>query len=107
MDRKPLPPPFAKGTRVRYVGTRRSSVEAADGSLIPYMHPGLIVTVDRVHPGTRGTLMELPRDWDDDEPPLDRTTDGYSTYTIPVPGRKNFGRIIWPKDAAEWEVMKD
>lgn len=103
MDRKPLPPPFPVGTQVRYVGTGRSWIEAPDGSTVPVKESGMVVTISKTKPGRRGTLCPLPGEWDDDEPPLDTTRDGYSVYEVVVPDREPFGRIIWPDTAHEWE----
>lgn len=86
MDRKPLDPPF-------------------DGTRVPYVEPGLEVTIARTANGRRGTLQPLPGDWGDDEdgPPLDRTADGRSVYEIQDRDGKSWGRIIWAADAHEWE----
>jgi hypothetical protein len=104
-DRKPKPPPFSVGTRLRYVGTDRAGVVDADGNAVPYKELGLEVTVKRTKPGRQGTLRQIPGEWDNDEPPLDTTTDGYSVYEVEVPGREPFGRIIWPDSAHEWERL--
>ncbi len=106
MDRPPLPPPFDVGTRLRYVGTRECYFVAPDESRIPYIAPGLEVTVCSKRMGRRGTLQPLPgiECWEEDML-LDTTRDGYSTYDVEVPGDRTHGRIIWPADAHEWEVI--
>lgn len=106
MDRKPLPPPFAKGTRVRYTGTRRSWIESRSGVRVPIEAPGLMVTIVDVDCGSRGTLQEVFGPWmddDDSEPNLDTTRDGTSIYEVELPGDVPYRRTIWPKDAGEWE----
>lgn len=104
MDREPLPAPFPKGARLRYIGTRRVGTYDAQGNEMPILAPGSVVTILRTSDGRRGTLRPLPGEWDD-EPPIDQTQDGYSAYAVEVPGRKPMGRIIWPADANEWERM--
>lgn len=107
MDRLPLPPPFAKGTTLRYKGRHRSWTQEEDGNDVAILEYGMVVTVDRTHPGHRGTLLEIVIDVEDGgDFPLDETVDGYSTYSVEVPGYRPAGRIIWPKDAAEWEVVE-
>jgi hypothetical protein len=104
MDRKPEPAPFPVGTKVRYVGTRRTEIQASTGEMVPVIAPGMIATVERVNPGRQGTLRPLPGEWEDEgNPVLDTTRNGYSVYSVPLPGGKSYGRIIWPSDAAEWE----
>jgi hypothetical protein len=105
MDRHPRKPPFAPATQVRYVGTRRLTAVDKDGNEVPLLGAGLVVTVSKTTLGRRGTLRPLPGEWDDDEPPLDTTQDGYSVYEVEVPGYGKQGRIIWPENAVEWECI--
>lgn len=105
MDRKPLPAPFAVGATVRYIGKSRSWTEDAFGREVPLQVPEQVVTVDEVRPGRHGTMRPLPGEWEDEDPPLDTTVDGYSIYHVDVPGRAPVGRIIWPVNAGEWEKV--
>lgn len=77
MDRKPLPPPFPDGTRLRYVGER------TDG--IPYS--GLTVRIEDIA---------------DPVPATGR--DGYSVYQVWTNG-EFIAYVIWPADAHEWEPI--
>jgi hypothetical protein len=99
MDRIPRKAPYSVGTKLRYLGQAHSYYLDDEGNQIPIQKHGMEVVVAEVKPGYRGTLRQL--DWDEleGEPVLDHTRDGYSVYVLP----NGHGRIIWPKDAAEWE----
>ncbi len=99
MDREPLPPPFAIGTRLRYIGTYRSFADA-EGK-VPMQWPGMEVTVTQAKPGRRGTLRQLPEEDGDTEPLYDTTRDGRSVWVQ----ANGHGRIIWPANANEWEII--
>jgi hypothetical protein len=99
MDRLPLPPPFAVGTRLRYVGTYRSFADA-DGK-VPLQWPGMETTVTRIRPGRRGTLRQLPVEDGDEAPLYDTTRDGYSVWEQ----SNGHGRIISHEGKHEWEVL--
>jgi hypothetical protein len=106
MDRKPLPPPFPILSRVRYVGTRRMSILLPDGGEILLLEPGMEVEITSTHPGRQGTMMPQPGDWDADFQPYDYTEDGHSIYRLDIAETgERYGRIIWPKDAGEWEKV--
>lgn len=107
MDRQPRRAPFAKGTQVRYVGERRVSTFDANGNEVPVIQPGIEHVIADVRPGRRGTLLPLPGEWDDDDVPLDTTQDGYSVFFVDVPGRKPFGRIIWPENGVPHLLFRD
>lgn len=97
MDRKPTPPPFPVGVRVRYLGTRK--VTAGDTGAI-VLAPGIEVEIVDTHKGRRGTMHVIDAGSLHGEPAFDRTVDGYSVYNSPI-GR----RCIWPRDRGEWELV--
>ena len=99
MDRKPLPPPFPVGTRLRYTGTTKSWT-GQEPNLIPTQWPGMETTVTKVNLGRQGTLRMIDLD-DGDEPFPDETRDGYSVW-VNAAGQ---GRIIHCDDAKNWEVI--
>lgn len=110
LRRAPLPPPFPVGVRVRYTGTRTQTLCAVErwinGVLskiegaVTVLAPGMVVTIDGVKRGRRGTgRFEY---FDDHEPDVDETIDGWSLYT--VAGNK---RAIYAGAAGEWEVVHD
>jgi hypothetical protein len=109
-DREPAPPPFATGTRVRYVGP---DVPAEDGGTAgPHARRDALVhgaeyTVRHCWHGRRGDLTHLLDDfgeklcWNDDEsiPMLDTTTDAHSALS------GTYGHLLTAADAHEWEVV--
>jgi hypothetical protein len=99
MDRAPLPPPFAVGTRLRYLGTAQSWADA-EGK-VKLQWPGMETVVTEAKLGRRGTLRLMEVDEDSGEEIRDETRDGYSVWTQ----TNGHGRIIWPKDKHEWEVI--
>jgi hypothetical protein len=121
MDRAPKPAPFAVGTRLKYVGKHESytydiNPKTREKREVPLQVPGMIVTVNEVRPGRRGTLRHCREHdgslmyWDDTgEPILDETDDGYSVYFVEAwqNGSKQ-GRCIHAdaESVAEWEVVK-
>lgn len=120
--RDPLPPPFPVGTRLRCLEHHDAYVACVDRPREIKDHPedwvrvsgrGIEVTIDEVRPGRRGTGRQLRDEdglmfYDDGEPMLDETKDGYSVYHV-VRGTsraaKNSGRVIWPDSAHDWEVL--
>ena len=107
MDRMPLPAPFPKGARVRYVGSRESYT-IKDGEKVWCIRKGMEVEIDAVSPGHRGTLRQMrdaegPMVWEDTgDPILDETRDGRSTYTNPSGMRCSITR----EAAREWEAVR-
>lgn len=99
MDRKPLPPPFQIGSRVRYVGSRRVYADS-DGNR-PLLVAGMEFVIDSDHQGKRGTNEQIGWDDIDDVPILDETSDGCCVYTQ-ADGQ---GRLIRPENAGEWEIV--
>lgn len=76
MDRKPNPPPFPLGARVRYIGNAYSRDDK------PLLQSGDIGTVTKVVESRRGTLDVLCVD-DEGEEMLDKARDGRSVVTFP------------------------
>lgn len=112
MDRAPKKPPFAVGTRLRYLGRDRSWAEV-DGKHISIIEPGMEVVVEEVDAGRRGTLRQLrdadgPMTWEDTgDPILDETRDGYSVYHLRLPEPYgDQGRCILQETAKDWEVVE-
>lgn len=117
MDRLPKNPPFAIGTRLRYVGTHESytfhiDAKTQERTKVALCVPGMIVTVDKVVPGRRGTLRHLtdfdgPMYDDCGEPVLDNTQDGYSVYHVEAfqNGVKQ-GRCIFPDGSKDWQRVR-
>jgi len=99
MDRKPLSPPFPVGTRLRYLGTLQSWADPE--CRVKLQWPGMETVVTETKPGRRGTGRLVAVDEYDGEEIRDTTRDGYSVWTQ-VNGH---GRIIWPENAHEWEVL--
>lgn len=106
--RDPLPPPFAVGTRVRYIGTRRAYTSrdfGSDGSSgRALIEPGMEVEITGASPGRRGTGRPVGDPDDDGYQAIDRTKDGHSVYLVDD-GTRIRGRIIWPTGAGEWEMI--
>jgi len=80
-DRLPQPAPFVVGQRVRYAGDLRLYHAPTDPA--PFFASGSVGVVTRVSQGRRGTGRQLREDgdlcfFDDGEPMLDTTRDGYS-----------------------------
>jgi len=101
--RAPKPAPFPVGTKVRYVGTRKSGWVGRDGVSHPILYPGVVHEIVRVKPGRRGTGLVIATDEDGDEI-IDRTQDAYSVWTYTDDSGREQGRVIWPADAHEWEI---
>jgi hypothetical protein len=120
MDRLPKPAPFPVGTKLRYVGKYESYTYDIDPKTrekreVPLKVAGLIVTIEEVRPGIRGTLRHMrdedgPLYYDDTgEPILDETHDGYSVYYVDAwQSGKRQGRCIFPdaESLSEWELVE-
>lgn len=122
LTRDPLPPPFPVGTHLRCIEGHNAYVASVDRPRDIKTHPedwarisgsGIEVTIDRVESGRRGTGRQLrdedgPMYYDDGDPILDETQDGYSVYHV-VPGTgpaaKMSGRCIRPSSAPMWQVL--
>lgn len=103
--RAPLPPPFSVGTRVRYRGERRAYTTAEPGpDRRALIEPGMEVEITGTSPGRRGTGRPVGEPDEEGEQAIDRTRDGHSVYLVDD-GTRLRGRIIWPADAGEWEVI--
>ena len=78
-----------------------------EGKKVDLIFPGMLVVIDSVRPGWRGTGRPIPGQfWDDSgDPILDSTHDGCSVYH-PIPGRTDHGRLISHDDASNWEVVE-
>lgn len=118
MDRPVKRAPFPVGTRLRYIGTHRSytydiNPETYERKEVPLCLPGMIVTVDSIMRGHRGTLVHLcdedgPMYYEDTgEPILDTTSDEVSVYHIDAwqQGTRQ-GRCIHHESRKEWEVVR-
>ena len=109
--RAPKAPPFAVGTKLRYIGKHVIHTAFGGGPGTMILGPGLEVVIDRVVAGRRGTGEPLrdedgPMVDDDGEPYIDKTKDGYSVYSITdATSRKRSGRCIHADSAHEWEVI--
>jgi hypothetical protein len=72
----------------------------------------MVVLIDKVHEGHRGTLVHLvdhdgPLYYDDDQPILDTTVDGWSVYHVQAwQGGIQQGRVIDHESKHEWEVIQ-
>jgi YD repeat-containing protein len=114
MDREPKKPPFAVGTRLKYIGPERggSIVCRETGEHVPYIAVGFEAVIEEVFAGKRGTLVHLRDEeglmYDSDGEPIRHTTrDGYSVYNVRnSKGKKVGGRCIDPDDTGNWQVMK-
>lgn len=93
MDRKPLPPPFPVGTRVRYNGTSAKCWRAEDPEQAMRNVPTL-------------TEVEVVRAWHGHEAGDQRREclDGWNVFDLSLDGTQ-FRGIIWPADAYEWEKI--
>lgn len=106
MDRFPKAPPFAVGTRIRYIGTRTCYADLSLSQMT--FGPGMEFEITEVREGKRGTLRHLrdadgPMYYDDTgEPIRDETRDGYSCYTTPSGLRS----LVDASTAHEWEVVR-
>lgn len=115
LTRDPLPPPFALGTRLRYLGTRHVRANHNGGPMVDVIAPGIEVTIVEVNRGRPGTGQHLkdedgPMFYDDaqTEPIFDETKDGYSVYRVDVPGmERGPGRAIHVDTKHEWEIIGD
>jgi len=96
--RPPRPPPFPVGAVVRYDGTRRVYHDSAQQA--PILVPGMIVSIESVHPGSRGT-GEVLQDAVDREGVVDRTRDGRSVYRT----TRGSPRCIWA-GAEDWTLVR-
>ena len=117
MDRPPKKAPFPVGAKLRYIGKTHSWTYDIDPKTkekkeVPIQVPGMIVTVEEVRPGRRGTLRHLrdengPMYYEDTgEPILDDTDDGYSVYYVNAwQNGKRQGRCIFTEYKKEWEVL--
>lgn len=98
----PKAPPFPVGTRVRYLGTREAYFPLPDGKNDVIIKNGLVVVITNIRKGRQGTGKILGYH-DDGDPIYDYTVDGYSVYQTEI---LKHGRIIWPDNADEWEIVE-
>jgi hypothetical protein len=119
MDRAPLKPPFAVGTKLRYTGQRKTWTYDIDPKThekreVPILFPGMEIVIEEVKEGWRGTLRHLsdsegPMYYEDTgDPILDTTHDGYSIYRVDaIQNGKREGRCIDHDSKHEWEVIHE
>lgn len=90
---------FKTGDTVRYLGTRQSeSGIGIDPIMKPLIYPNMIAEIIKTLPSQKG----LGRIMVDGEMIIDYDADGYNVYR----NQHGIGQIIWPRDGADWEVIK-
>lgn len=102
--RDPLPPPFAVGARIRYVGNRlvTTGLDPRDSRVL--LGPGMEVEIVECVEGSRGTGRVEYVD-DDGEDVIDSTRDGRSIYIV-FDGHKHRRRSIDPQSARDWREVQ-
>lgn len=107
--RAPKRPPFAVGTELEYIGTSHITI-GDPGREIAILSPHLVVEIDEVKLGRKGTGQQLrdhdgPMFYEDTgEPILDETQDGWSVYHVIDRDGRAHGRIIRHENAGDWKV---
>jgi hypothetical protein len=121
MDRPIKPPPFAIGTRLRYLGDPERKTMYGCMSCKKRIHEDVFidcfppkVTIEEHRPGRRGTGKHIwdkeEGYWYDDqgEPVFDTTSDAYCLYFIVCPkcGGRQYGPIVDDENKDRWEVIR-
>ncbi|MEK6832580.1 MAG: hypothetical protein AABY32_00910 [Nanoarchaeota archaeon] len=97
----PLEAPFPVGTKLKYIGDRRSCA-FINGEYVPCMYNGLEIEIISIDKGRHGTGQVLFVDEETGEEAYYNTVNGSSVYEN-IKGEK---RCIFPESKNEWQVIE-